>query len=155
MSISSRDIKRAIRKLLTGGDHRALVLELIDAEFFAEAIDFLQQVARAKLNQCELGTWYADDLLSEDLPKGQIANNAGLTLKSITNSFGSSRKDMVIDVSRAHAKNLLELIDFSREDAERLHLGLTCRVRLHEDSRQVPPGIGSPACAAGRASSRA
>ncbi|GAB4279121.1 MAG: hypothetical protein Kow0068_03020 [Marinilabiliales bacterium] len=89
--------KNIIKKVISNQDYRDEVLIIIDEIFLDYCIKFFKQVVYAKIDELgENSDWYKKVFLNPDLPKEQIAINSGLNMKSITNAFNSSKKEIVI-----------------------------------------------------------
>jgi hypothetical protein len=104
--------KNIIKKLITNQDYRDEVLIIIDEIFLNYCISFFKQVIYAKIDSLgESSDWYKKIFLATSLPKEQIAVNSGLNMKSITNAFNSSRKEVVIKASYDNYSRLQKTID--------------------------------------------
>lgn len=118
----------AIRKLIIGQDYRAEVVALIDAEFMEYAIDFFKRVAEAKMRSQPITTdWYKHAMLSDRLPKEEIAIHAGLNIKTVSNMYNTARKEVVIDASREHYDTLFQAIQELTSESD---LNLTLTIKL-------------------------
>ena len=104
--------KNIIKKVISNQDYRDEVLVIIDEIFLDYCISFFKQVIYAKIDA--LGTesdWYKQVFLNPELPKEQIAINSGLNMKSITNAFNTSKKEVVIQASHENYKRLNNTIN--------------------------------------------
>ena len=128
MTLTEQVAKNIIRKLLKGEDYRIEIVTLINAEFLQFAIDFFKKVVEAKLNNQDITVdWYKREFLNPELPKEDIAIHSGLNMKTISNMFNSSRKEVVIDASNDHYDTLYESIKALVESDEDLELTLTLK----------------------------
>jgi hypothetical protein len=119
-----------VYKLLKGQDYRPDILLIIDSEFLNYAINFFKKVAEAKLNNQDINVdWYRETMLSSRLPKEEIAQNAGLNIKTIHNSYQSTRREVVIDASIDHYEKLKAIIEelLDTEDSIGLEITITFR----------------------------
>ncbi len=122
--------REIVYKLLKGQDYRADVLLLIDSEFINYVIEFFRKVAEAKLNNQDINVdWYRKTMLSDSLPKEEIAQNAGLNIKTIHNSYQSTRREVVIDVSIEHYEKLKKIIEELIDTEETIGLEITITFR--------------------------
>lgn len=104
--------REVVTRVLTGEDYRPLIVELIDTEFLNYAIQFFKRVVEAKIEgQAITEDWYSKHMLSSHLPKDQIANNAGLNIKTIGNIRHTTQKQVVIEEALKHYERLREIID--------------------------------------------
>lgn len=128
MTLTEQVAKNIIRKLLKGEDYRIEIVTLINAEFLQFAIDFFKKVVEAKLDNQDITVdWYKREFLNPELPKEDIAIHSGLNMKTISNMFNSSRKEVVIDASNDHYDTLYESIKALVESDEDLELTLTLK----------------------------
>lgn len=104
--------REIVARVLTGEDYRPLIVELIDTEFLNHVIEFFKRVAEAKIEGEKITEdWYSKHMLSPHLPKDQIANNAGLNIKTIGNIRHTTQKQVVIEEALKHYERLREIID--------------------------------------------
>lgn len=130
MRIPNVVAREIVYKLLKGQDYRPEIVQLIDTEFLTYAIDFFKKVADAKLNNQYITVdWYREVMLSSNLPKEQIALSAGLNLKTIENTYHSTRREIVIDASISHYERLKRIIDELIQSDERIGLEITITFR--------------------------
>ena len=129
MTITGAVVKNIIRKLLGGEDYRSEIVALIDANFLQWVIDFFSRVVDAKLkNRPVTVDWYKEEYLNSELPKDEIAVHSGLNLKTITNMYNSSRKEVVLEASIKHYDVLLNAIQDLTEQND-VDIALTIRFR--------------------------
>ena len=112
MPLNTDAKKNIIKKVISNQDYRDEVLVIIDEIFLYYCISFFKQVVYAKINTLgEQSDWYKKVFLNPDLPKEQIAINSGLNMKSITNAFNSSKKEVVIQASYDNYNRLQKTIN--------------------------------------------
>lgn len=130
MTISEKITRQIISDIIKSQDHRLAILEIINKEFMAFAIDFFKEVANAKLEDEEINiNWYKKHFLDSSLDKNEIAINSGLNLKTIDNIHRTTAKSVVVDASKEHF-NLFykELEDLTNTDKE-IDINLTIKFR--------------------------
>ncbi len=126
ITIRREAVAEIIRRVLAGRDHRDVVIDLIDAVFLSDAFNFFEQVVYAKIRKTRITTdWYREHFLDPDLDKQDIAMNAGLNMKTISNKRQSTRKRIVIEEALNHYEKFLELIDSLSDDRFNIDLSLT------------------------------
>ena len=126
--ITGSVVKNTVRGLIKGEDYRAVVLEIIDSQFLQFTIDFFKKVVDAKIkNQDITGDWFKKEFLKGDLPKKEIAINAGLNIKSITNIHGSAAKSIVIDASKQNYRRVKKTVAQLIKQEKGLEVKLTLR----------------------------
>ncbi len=130
MTVTGIVIKNIIRKLLAGQDYRSEVLTLINAEFLQYVIDFFKRVARAKADNKDVTVdWYKKELLhAESLSKEDVAVHSGLNMKTISNMYNSTRKQIVLEASMEHYDALYDVID-SLTEQDSMDVTLTLKFR--------------------------
>ncbi len=112
MTLTEQVTKKIIKKLIKGEDYRIEIVTLINAKFLQFAIDFFKRIAEAKLNNKNINTdWYKKEMLSTELPSDEMAINAGLNKKTITNMYNSAAREIVIKASYEHYDTLYNAID--------------------------------------------
>lgn len=120
--------KNIIKKVITNRDYRDEVLLLIDEIFFDYCINFFKQVIYAKIDTLgESSDWYKKVFLNPNLPKEHIAINAGLNMKSITNAYNSSKKEVVIKASYDNYNRLQKTIEDLVSNRDNFEIKLSIR----------------------------
>jgi CfrBI restriction endonuclease len=128
MKLSDIVVKNIIRKLINGADYRPEVLALIDAAFLQYVMDFFEKIAIAKIRNQPITTdWYKAEFLDAKLSKTDIAVNSGLNIKTIDNSYGSTKKEIVIEAATKHYETLLGSIEDLIKDSSEFELALTIK----------------------------
>ena len=132
MTIAGAVIKRIIRRLLAGQDYRAVIVEILDAEFLQYVIDFFGRVVDAKLkSQPVTADWYKAEFLNPEHPEfdpSDIAVHSGLAMKTIENMHETSKKSVVLEASIDHYDVLLNAIqDLTEQDD--VDISLTIKFR--------------------------
>ena len=81
ITVNSETIRKIVRALLLGEDHRSVVTDIIDDIYLEQAFSFLRDVATAKqeLGQQIDQNWYESYFLSKNSTTQSVAWNAGLT----------------------------------------------------------------------------
>ncbi|MBD3342057.1 MAG: CfrBI family restriction endonuclease [Candidatus Lokiarchaeota archaeon] len=130
MTLTEKVAKNIIRKLLKGEDYRIEIVTLINAEFLQYSIDFFKKIVDAKLRNENITTdWYKKEFLSEDLSADEIAINAGLNKKTISNMYNSARREIVIEASKIHYEQLYEAIKTLVDDDEQFNITLMIKFK--------------------------
>ena len=120
--------KNIIKKVINNKDYRDEVLIIIDEIFLNYCIEFFKQVVYAKIdNLGEKSDWYQKVFLNPALPKEQIAINSGLNMKSITNAYNSSKKEVVIQASTENYHRLQKTINDLVKNGNDLEIKLSIK----------------------------
>ena len=128
MTLTEQVAKNIIIKLLKGEDYRIEIITLINAEFLQYVIDFFKQIVEAKLRNENITTdWYKNEFLSEDLRTEDIAINAGLNKKTISNMYNAANREIVIEAANQHYEELYNTINSLVDDENDFNLTLTIK----------------------------
>ena len=93
-------------------------------------IDFFKKVVNAKLNSEDITIdWYRQHFMATTLPSDDIAINAGLNMKTISNMYGSATRSIVIEASNEHFESLYQSIQTLVEIEEGIDLTLTIKLK--------------------------
>lgn len=123
-----------------GQDYRIEIVNLINVEFMEFTLDFFKKVVNAKLMQEDITVdWYKRAFINEALPSDDIAINAGLNKKTISNMYRTATKEVVLDASRTHFDILYNSIKSLVNDRENIDLILT--IKLKDINVSVDLGI--------------
>jgi len=128
MTLTEQVTKNIIVKLLKGEDYRIEIVTLINAEFLQYAIEFFKKVVEAKFKSENITSdWYKREFLSGNLPSDEIAINAGLNKKTISNMYNTAIKEIVIEASNDHYDKLYEAIKSLVESENELNITLNIK----------------------------
>ena len=115
-----------VRRLLSGRDYRDVVVDLIDALFISDVLDFFEKVVYAKMRDDAITTdWYTDHFLDPTLPKEDVAMSGGLNMKTIHNKRRTTRKSVVIEEALEHHDKFVELIESLSDDSVDINLSIS------------------------------
>lgn len=135
MSDKHAIIRAVIALILQGQDHRDLIVNAIDRLFVQQALSIFAKVVQAKLQGDSISSdWYRAAFLEQERNPMDIAWNAGINVKTVTNKRRTATREIVIEESMAHYEQLKQLIDSLADDELDLELTLTLRgvsVRLN------------------------
>jgi hypothetical protein len=130
MTLTETVTKKIIARLIKGQDYRIEVVTLINAMFLQYAIDFFKKIVDAKLkNQNITVDWYKAEFLNPELPSSEIAINAGLNKKTISNMYNSARKEIVIEASNIHYDELYRIINDLAQSENEIDITITLKFR--------------------------
>ena len=130
MTLTDQIIKNIITRVVKSEDYRIEIVNLINAEFLQFSIDFFKKVVNAKLNSEDITIdWYKQHFMAATLPSDDIAINAGLNMKTISNMYGSATRSIVIEASNEHFETLYQSIQTLVEIEEGIDLTLTIKLK--------------------------
>ena len=130
MPLTDKVIKNIITRVVKSEDYRIEIVNLINAEFLQFSIDFFKKVVNAKLNSEDITIdWYRQHFMATTLPSDDIAINAGLNMKTISNMYGSATRSIVIEASNEHFESLYQSIQTLVEIEEDIDLTLTIKLK--------------------------
>jgi hypothetical protein len=127
MTLSDKTVKNIVKRVITGNDYRIEIVNLINAEFLQFVIDFFKKIINIKIQNKNVNDWYKHEFLNKELSKEEIAINSGLNVKTITNMYRSSAKEIVIDAALEHYNSLYNLISDLIDNEEDISLTLTVK----------------------------
>lgn len=127
MTLTDQVIKNIVKRVIKGEDYRGEIVSLINTDFLQFVIDFFKQIVEAKLKNEGIEDWYKREFLNKSLEKSEIAINSGLNIKTINNSYGSTRKEIVFDAANDHYDSLYEAISGLIDGEEDLSLTLSIK----------------------------
>lgn len=113
MKITDQVAKNIISRLLKSQDYRIEIVSILNAEFLQFVIDFFKKVINAKLDSKDITIdWYKENFLSLDkATTDEIIIHSGLNKKTISNMYGGSGRQIVIDASAEHFSALYDNIE--------------------------------------------
>jgi hypothetical protein len=131
MTLTDQVVKNVITRLVKSQDYRIEIVNLINAEFLQFAVDFFKKIAHAKLNSEEITIdWYKNTFMEDEhLTSDDIAINAGLNRKTISNMHGSAARKIVIDAASEHFEVLYGTIQALVELEKEIDLTLTIKLK--------------------------
>ncbi len=111
-TLTEKIIKQVVRDLLiTDRDYRQAIIALINAQFMDFTISFFQQIVQAKVQNKKINIdWYKAAFINENMKSVDIATNAGINLKTISNIHGSAAKNIVISAAHDNYESLKQMI---------------------------------------------
>lgn len=122
-------IKKVLLSLIAGNDYRIEIINTINSQFLTFTIEFFKKVVDAKMRNKDITIdWYKKEFLNVDLPSKDIAINAGINRKTITNMHNSACKSIVINASYEHYDRLYEEIRALVDLEDDLNLNLTIKL---------------------------
>lgn len=110
MTLLPEVAKRIIIKLLNAEDYRTEIFAIINNEFFNYSLNLLKELKEKKAISVN-ENWYRENFLDPTLNKDEIAINAGLNMKSISNAYNTTKKEVVIEASNSNYETINELIN--------------------------------------------
>ncbi len=139
VTLRKETVEEIIRLALNGRDHRDVIVDIIDAAFVDDAVQFFQKVVYAKFETESITfDWYLEHFLDEELDKGEFAWNSGLNVKTINNKRRTTKKEVVIDESLEHFDKFIELLESLTDEDISIDLSLTWRgVTVHLDLNET------------------
>jgi hypothetical protein len=123
-------VKNIIKRIIKSQDYNIEVVNLINAEFLQFTIDFFKKIAIAKLNSEDITIdWYRKSFMDNNLSPDDIAINAGLNKKTISNMYGSATRSIVLEASNEHFESLYNSIQALVEMEKEIELTLTIKLK--------------------------
>jgi hypothetical protein len=130
MTLTDQIVKNIITRIIKSQDYRIEIVNLINAEFLQFSVDFFKKIASAKLDSEEITIdWYKKTFMDETLSSDDIAINSGLNKKTISNTYGTAAKVVVIEAANEHFESLYNSIQALVEMEKEIDLTLTIKVK--------------------------
>ncbi len=130
MTLTTQVTQNIIRKLVNGQDYRIEIVNLINADFLQYAVEFFKKVVSAKLKgENVTDDWYRKEFIRPQLPKDEIAINSGLNVKTISNMYNTSKKEVVLEASLEHYDTLSHVISSLIDQNDDINIVLTIKFR--------------------------
>lgn len=141
MTFEDDVIKSTVDKLIKGQDYREEVVNSINAVFFDFTIDFFKKIVGAKMNNEQIDLkWYSDYFInSENFAPEEAAIYAGINKKTITNMYGTTKKQIVIDVANTNFEYLSSLVSELEGDSID---GLAITIKISYNNITVDLSLG-------------
>ena len=130
MSVTVSDKKEIILKLFQGEDYRIVVFKKINEIFLEFVIGFFKKIVDAKMGDKSINIdWYKKAFLSDNLKKDEIAINSGLNMKMVNNMCNSSKREVVLDLSKKAIEEIYALVNNLVKDDGEIDLRLTIKFK--------------------------
>lgn len=113
-------INKTVENLINGDDYREEVINEINIAFLDFAIDFFKKIVKAKMDTETIDVdWYRKNFITnEEIDPAECAICAGINKKTITNIYGSARKDIILDVANSNFEYLYDVISELETDTD-------------------------------------
>ncbi|EMG94160.1 CfrBI restriction endonuclease [Helicobacter pylori GAM118Bi] len=131
MNFNELALNHTIDLLLKGKDYREVVLNTINTEFLDFAISFFKDIVYAKMHDKSIDfSWYQQYVMDNKDPK-DIAILCGTSIK--TNTYGTSTKEVVLDIAQNNLKYLYEILQ-NLENDNMTDLGINIKITYKDIS---------------------
>ena len=129
MTLTEQIVKNIITRVIKSEDYRIEIVNLINAEFLQFSVDFFKKIVTAKLNSEDITIdWYRKCFISDNLSSEEIAINAGLNKKTISDMYGSATRS-IVEASNEHFESLYQSIQTLVEIEKEIDLVLTIKLK--------------------------
>ncbi|AGT73956.1 cfrBI restriction endonuclease family protein [Helicobacter pylori SouthAfrica20] len=133
MNFNELALNHTIDLLLKGKDYREVVLNTINTEFLDFAISFFKDIIYAKMHDKSIDfSWYQQYVMDNKDPK-DIAILCGTNIKTIFNTYGTSTKEVVLDIAQNNLKYLYEILQ-NLENDNMKDLGINIKITYKDIS---------------------
>lgn len=125
LTFENKIIMGTVEKLIHGKDYRDEVVNAINVQFLDFSVQFFRDIISAKLNEDDINLdWYKKNFITnENITTDDIAIYSGINKKTITNIYGSAKKEIVLDIAEKNFSYLSDLIDnLGKDDDEKLDI---------------------------------
>ncbi|WQT46909.1 CfrBI family restriction endonuclease [Helicobacter pylori] len=133
MNFNELALNHTIDLLLKGKDYREVVLNAINTEFLDFAISFFKDIIYTKMHDKSIDfSWYQQYVMNNKDPK-DIAILCGTNIKTIFNTYGTSTKEVVLDIAQNNLKYLYEILQ-NLENNNMADLGINIKITYKDIS---------------------
>ena len=133
MTFGEEAVKSTVSKLLSGTDYRDEVINAVNSVFFDFCIKFFGEIVQAKLSGNDINiSWYSEHFIEGDnIPPEDAAIYSGLNKKTITNTYGSATREIVLEAARNNFDYLRSMLDELENDSAN-DLAVTISIRRNK-----------------------
>ena len=136
MTFEEQVVKDTVQKLIRGEDYRMEVVNSINAVFMDFMTSFFTYVIEAKKSGKD--TWYEDYFFNpNNFETDEIAINAGLNRKTVTNIYGTANKETMLLASQENYSYLIDLISTYINDVNGNQKKLDLSTNIHKEKEKA------------------
>ena len=119
-------IKQTVDKLISGKDYREEVINAINVEFLDFALEFFKKILNAKMNDTNINLdWYKKNFINnEKIKPDDAAIFAGMNKKTISNIYGSTTKEIMINVANSNIDYLESILQSLGNETENIGISI-------------------------------
>ncbi|MCD8297433.1 MAG: CfrBI family restriction endonuclease [Prevotella sp.] len=131
MTLTTQIIRNIVTRVIKSEDYRIEIINIINAEFLQFAIDFFKKIVDAKIKSDEINIeWYRKTFINnKNLSPDDIVIFSGLNKKTISNMYGTAKKEVILDASNEHFDKLYNSIENLTENEMDVDLLLTIKFK--------------------------
>lgn len=121
MTFKDGIINDTVENLINGRDYRENIIQAINAEFFDFSMAFFKKIVEAKKNNTSIDySWYKEYFLTEAHGNStdDIIINSGLNKKTISNMYGTAKKEVSLKVSVDNFNYIVEALQELENNAD-------------------------------------
>lgn len=137
MKFNTIIINNTINKLLEGLDYRDEIINAINLEFFDFTLVFFKKILDAKLKNKSIDfTWYKKYFINnKDLKSDEAVIFAGINKKTISNIYGKTTKEIMLNIANANIEYLENMIQYLDNEDE--NIGISIKISYKEISVEL------------------
>ena len=122
-------ISKTVEKLIKGDDYREEVINAINISFLDFAVDFFKKIVKAKMDTETINLdWYKKNFINNcDLDPSECAILAGINKKTVHNIYGSSNREILLQVANTNFDYLRKVVSELEEDSNE---GLNISIKI-------------------------
>lgn len=121
-------IKQTVKKLISGKDYREEVINAINVEFLDFALEFFKKILQAKMNDTNINLdWYKKNFINNnEIKPDEVAIFAGMNKKTVSNIYGSTTKEIMINVANSNIDYLEIILKSLGNESE--YIGISIKI---------------------------
>ena len=129
MALSDQALQNILRMILKSEHYRKAVVAQITDEFLQFTVQYFREVFLAKYDGKKIGReWYKKYFLEGRFSSRETAIYAGLNDKTIRNIYGSSARNVVVEVTPDYHSELIDKVDaLVNDDFSDVEINLTIK----------------------------
>lgn len=119
ITFEEKVVINTVSRLLEGKDYRKEIVSTINVAFLDFTLEFFKKIVMAKYYGKDINMdWYESNFISsKELNAVEAAINAGINKKTVSNIYGSARKEILLDVAIENYSYLQNMLSELEKDS--------------------------------------
>lgn len=119
-------VNNTVEKLISGKDYREEVVNAINLEFLDFALEFFKKILDAKMNDVDINlNWYKKNFINnKNIKSDEAVIFAGMNKKTVHNIYGSSTKEIMINVANQNIDYLENILNSLNNENDNIGINI-------------------------------
>lgn len=119
ITFEEKVVINTVSRLLEGKDYRKEIVSTINVAFLDFTLEFFKKIVMAKYYGKDINMdWYESNFISsKELNAAEAAINAGINKKTVSNIYGSAKKEILLDVAIENYSYLQNMLSELEKDS--------------------------------------